>query len=225
MKNLINVVRVLGVITFSILLTSSSYSQKQETDYAGTYNTEWGKMILIVTGNSIAGNYEHDNGRIEGTFSGNVAEGKWFEESTNQPPTDAGIFRFEFSEDGSTFQGFWKYGFESGAWSGDWIGTKVPVTSVNISGIYETEWGELTLSQTENKVTGKYSYDEGRLEGTLTANVLAGKWFETPSFEPPDDAGLFEFVFTADFRSFTGSWKYGFEDGPLNSGSWSGARK
>lgn len=225
MKKLINVVRVLGILSISLALSANANSQTPDKDYSGTYTTEWGKMTLAVSGSTITGSYEHDNGRIEGSVSGNVAVGKWYEESTSQPPTDAGNFRFEFSADGSTFQGFWKYGFDEGAWSGEWVGTKVPASSANISGVYETEWGEMILSQTGNSVTGKYSYDEGRLEGILTGNMFSGKWFETPSFEPPDDAGLFEFMFNPDFKSFTGSWKYGFEDGPMNAGSWSGTRK
>lgn len=224
MKSKVGFIEALA-LSLAFILSNSLIAQNSLTDYSGAYETEWGKMVITQSGSSVTGTYEHDNGRLEGTVSGNVITGNWYEEPTSQPPTDAGTFRFEFNSDGSVFDGSWKYGYADAEWSGYWIGRKIPGGSVQIGGEYETEWGSLSLVQNGNSVTGKYSYDEGRLEGTLTGMTLSGKWFETPSFEPPDDAGLFEFVFSDDLKSFTGMWKYGFEPGPLTAGSWSGRKK
>lgn len=221
MKTITGCLTVAAILLFVMNLNANG----QDVNYSGTYETEWGRMVLQQNGSSVTGSYEHDNGRLEGTVSGNVITGNWYEEPTSQPPTDAGTYRFDFNSDGSEFQGSWKYGYADSEWSGQWIGKKIMPAAIMIGGVYETDWGTLVLTQDANTVTGNYTHDDGKIEGVLKGLTLTGKWSESPSYQPSDDAGLFEFIFTSDLKSFTGSWKYGLDEGPLTSGVWNGQKK
>lgn len=81
---------------------------------------------------------------------------------------------------------------------------------VSIAGTWDTTFGHMIIKQSGNKVTGTYTHDNGKIEGTLNGNILIGKWSEAPSYSSPYDAGDFKFVFSKDFKSFTGSYRYGF---------------
>jgi len=93
------------------------------------------------------------------------------------------------------------------------------ITTSNVSGTYTTEWGKMVLMQEGNLVTGYYEHDNGILSGMLNGMVITGSWKEEPTKEPPLDAGLLEFVFENDLKSFTGYWKYGADE----NNDWSGS--
>ena len=95
--------------------------------WTGTWDSTWGKMYLTQTGNIVTGNYEHDNGKINGTINGNNLIGTWAESPTYLPPNDAGDFILTMSSDCKSFTGKWRYG-TSGDWKEDWYGTKVSDT-------------------------------------------------------------------------------------------------
>jgi len=80
----------------------------------------------------------------------------------------------------------------------------------SIAGIWDTNFGQMVIKQSGNKITGSYTHDNGKIEGILNGNVLTGKWSESPSYSPPFDAGDFKFIFSKDFKSFTGYYRYGF---------------
>jgi len=44
--------------------------------------------------------------------------------------------------------------------------------SQNNSGVYNTDFKELTISQTGNKVSGTYKHSNGRIEGTLNSYFI-----------------------------------------------------
>lgn len=94
----------------------------------GVYETYYGKVPIRLTikqsGSKISGNYDHHNGRIEGTVEGREIRGRWLEAPSYKPPKDAGVFRFIFSPDKQSFTGKWHYGFEEGEWREDWNGKK-----------------------------------------------------------------------------------------------------
>ncbi len=98
--------------------------------------------------------------------------------------------------------------------------TEIPEeVTIDVSGMWYTNWGEMMLTQTDNNVSGTYTWDDGKIEGVLNGNVLTGTWSEKPTYSPPGDAGVIEFIFNG--NSFTGTWGYG--DEPL-SGLWEGTR-
>jgi len=92
--------------------------------WAGTWETTYGTMILSQSGNQVSGNYEHSNGYITGTVSGNVLYGTWSEAPTYTAPGDAGDVQLTISPTGTTFTGSWRYG-SSGGWAGSWSGTTI----------------------------------------------------------------------------------------------------
>ncbi len=90
----------------------------------GPYSTEWGELVLRQAGTRVEGHFEHRNGRVEGTMTGNILRGTWSQEPSYQPPNEAGSFELTFRRVGSnvSFQGVWRYG-QRGDWSGQWNGT------------------------------------------------------------------------------------------------------
>ncbi len=93
------------------------------SNWSGTWQTPWGKMVIVQNGNSITGTYEHDKGKITGTVNGNKITGNWSEAASYKPPSDAGDFEFVISADGKSFTGRWRYG-NNGAWQTGWDGKK-----------------------------------------------------------------------------------------------------
>ncbi len=94
------------------------------SDWAGTWDTSWGEMVLQQSGSSVTGTYTHDQGRIQGTVSGNKLVGLWSEAPSYSPPRDAGDVELNMSPDCKSFIGNWRYGSE-GNWSEDWTGTRL----------------------------------------------------------------------------------------------------
>jgi hypothetical protein len=92
--------------------------------WAGTWETTYGTMVLTQTGNQVSGYYEHSNGHITGTVSGNVLYGTWSEAPTYAAPDNAGDVQLTISPDGKTFTGGWRYG-SSGSWNMNWNGTTI----------------------------------------------------------------------------------------------------
>ena len=90
--------------------------------WEGEWDSNWGKMILTQNGSIVTGTYTHDNGRINGTISGNVFTGTWSESASYSPPNDAGDMELTMAADGKSFSGKWRYGSE-GSW-GNWEGGK-----------------------------------------------------------------------------------------------------
>ncbi|HWQ18370.1 MAG TPA: hypothetical protein VN455_01215 [Methanotrichaceae archaeon] len=80
-------------------------------------------MEFQQSGNTLTGKYTHDDGRIQGTISGNKLIGTWTEVPTRSPPNDAGDVELTLSDDCNSISGNWRYG-SSGGWSGDWSGTR-----------------------------------------------------------------------------------------------------
>ena len=92
-----------------------------------------------------------------------------------------------------------------------------------VGGSWDTTWGggnaELNLTQTGAAVTGTYSGTNlGKVRGTMAGNVLTGSWLGAAN-----DSGGFVLRFSADGRSFTGTWGMG--GSRTDGGPWVGARK
>ena len=94
--------------------------------------------------------------------------------------------------------------------------------SAKVGGAWETTWGGgtavLDLVQNGTAVTGTYSgTNEGKVKGTIAGNVLTGSWMGT------GDGGGFVLRFSADGRTFTGTWGMGASK--TDGGPWTGTRK
>ncbi|HEX6705592.1 MAG TPA: hypothetical protein VF169_12590 [Albitalea sp.] len=91
-------------------------------------------------------------------------------------------------------------------------------------GSWDTKWGDgqavLDLIQTGAEVTGTYAgTSQGKVTGRIAGKVLTGRW----TGSAPDDKGGFVLNFSADGKSFTGTWGTGTSRN--NGGPWVGARK
>ncbi|MEW6723215.1 MAG: hypothetical protein AB1324_08170 [Candidatus Micrarchaeota archaeon] len=94
--------------------------------FAGTWNTEWGEMVLVQNGSNVTGTYEFDDGRINGIVSGKTLTGTWSENSDENaylPPDNAGDVQLNLTGDCNSLEGAWRYGSE-GEFSGGWSGTR-----------------------------------------------------------------------------------------------------
>ena len=203
--------------------------------WTGTWDTNWNKLYLTQNGSTVSGTYEYDQGRVTGTVSGNQLNGRWSEAPSYQEPYDAGAFVWTIAADCSSFSGAWGYGTDRsvGTWNGTRTFTTVPAptpTAITVpsataswAGTWDTDYGVMVLTQTASAVSGTYTWDGGKIAGTASGGVLSGKWSESPSYEPPSDAGDMEFRMSADGNSFTGTWSYGY--GTEKIYHWSGKRR
>jgi len=101
-----------------------SCSSSPTGGWTGTWDTNWGTMVLTQTGDSVSGTYTWDNGHIQGTVTGDTLSGIWSEEPSYTTPYDAGTFVFILSPDANIITGNWRYGFD-GEWEGSWSGTRI----------------------------------------------------------------------------------------------------
>ena len=90
------------------------------------------------------------------------------------------------------------------------------------SGIWDTTYGQMELKQSNGAVVGTYEHDGGRIRGQVLGERMIGTWSEDLSHAPPDGAGDVELNISADGKSFSGRWRYGFSE-PWRS-PWSGTR-
>jgi hypothetical protein len=82
-------------------------------------------MTLKTTGRNVKGYYTHDQGRIDGTLSGDgmTVTGTWSEAPSYSSPNDAGRVIFQLSPDHRTFMGKWGYGNQP--LKDNWQGTRI----------------------------------------------------------------------------------------------------
>jgi len=108
----------------SITANNTSAEKPANCSWTGYWNTYFGNMTLTQSGNIVAGTYEADGGRINGTVSGGRLVGNWSEAPSYSPPGQAGNIEFNLSDNCSFFSGHWRYGSE-GNWSTNWSGTRI----------------------------------------------------------------------------------------------------
>lgn len=88
--------------------------------FEGVWQSTYGEMRLQVRGNSVTGTYTSGDGLIEGTISGDVLRGRWFERSGGR----GGPLEFVLAPDGESFAGKWSYQ-ESPDSLSTWTGTRI----------------------------------------------------------------------------------------------------
>jgi hypothetical protein len=110
--------------------------------WTGKWEVTWGEMdfertemTLQQTGTTVTGTYPFDQGKIQGTVSGNKLIGQWSESPSYSPPDDAGDFEFTMSDDCKSISGKYRYG-SSGGWR-DWNGILLTVAGTDLNGNWE----------------------------------------------------------------------------------------
>jgi hypothetical protein len=123
-----------GMADDSLTITvSDNFDDMLALNWSGDYDTNWGRMHVEQSGNTVTGTYTHDEGRIEGTISPDsqyVIIGRWLESPSYAPPSDGGDVYLSMTRDHSSFSGKWRYGFTgdygvTGDWDGTWSGTRI----------------------------------------------------------------------------------------------------
>lgn len=185
---------------------------------SGSYQTDFGTLILIKNGNKVTGTYEGSNGRLEGILSGNVLTGTWRNVHSNKQ----GKFIFTFSGDFTSFSGKWNYdnNTPSKIWNGSLSRPASDDASIEtrLSGSYMTDLGELVFEIHPAAYVGKYENGKGNLVGNLKGRVLSGNWQNLTTHKD----GIFKFTFNSNFTEFTGYWAYG---NGLLTNKWNGKKK
>lgn len=77
-------------------------------NWAGTYYTNRGKMILKQGGDKVTGTYETGDGKLEGRIVGDKLIGTWHEKKSETAPTGKGYFEITFSPGGNTVTILWR---------------------------------------------------------------------------------------------------------------------
>ena len=111
---------LVGVAILAFPLVSPAQTANR---WSGTWETSYGTMTLTQSGNSVDGNYTHDEGHISGTVSGSVLTGRWDEAPTRTGPSDAGPIQFTLAPDGQSFTGTWRYDGDDPSVVRTWDGT------------------------------------------------------------------------------------------------------
>jgi len=99
-------------------------------------------------------------------------------------------------------------------------GTQLTHTPLpDVSGTYETDFGDFHLRQQGTSVTGCYEHDEGVLDGGIEGRIMKFTWREAG-----DDKGPAVMVFSPDGRKMFGLW---WNEGNTGSagGQWNGTKK
>ena len=88
----------------------------------------------------------------------------------------------------------------------------------DVSGTYETDFGDFHLRQQGTSVTGCYEHDEGVLDGGIEGRIMKITWRESG-----DDKGPAIMVFSPDGKQMFGLWWREGDTG--GGGQWNGKKK
>lgn len=116
----VSVLKFFLVTVILLLMASPAFA----SNWTGTWNTNYGKLVMERDGDWVIGAYEHNKGKLVGVIKGNTLVGTWSEAPSYNKPDNAGEFEFIISADGKTFSGKWRRG-SSVDWISDWKGVRV----------------------------------------------------------------------------------------------------
>ena len=99
-----------------------------QSNIAGSWETNFGHMVIEVKDGRVTGTYTKDKGVIKGRIEGSKITGKWSEAPTYRGPQNAGDFELVLDADGRSFQGHYRHE-GSTKWAGPWDGKRLGVKS------------------------------------------------------------------------------------------------
>lgn len=86
--------------------------------WSGSWETNFGDLVMTQSVSSISGSYSHDAGSLTGVVSGNTLSGRWVESD------DEGTFSFTMDSAGKSFSGSWQETSPDPNQGGNWDGSK-----------------------------------------------------------------------------------------------------
>lgn len=148
---------------------------------AGKWRSSEGELFLTQSGTSVTGSYSSDGGEIVGEMNGNVLEGYWIENSSNERCASAkngrhhwGRIRWAF--DGNKFSGTWSYCDKPVAGGGRWTGERIGDLPSGYTPPARTTAGSASVAMPDSAAVARPS-QVGDSVGTwtLVANGHPGK--------------------------------------------------
>lgn len=89
----------------------------------GVYQTNFGRLTLNRSGNSVTGKYANGKGSLKGQISGNTLRGTYIWDGNKRYE---GTFEMKFSRDGSSFDGSYQRQSPNTTGKRNWDGTRLP---------------------------------------------------------------------------------------------------
>ena len=203
--------RCLFRILFPCVAFAARFLAAAEADFAGEWDTTYGRLSLKVEGKTAVGTYFVAGGAVN-EMKGEI-DGEKLTFSYSEPSV-TGEGHFTLSADKRSFSGQWR---EKGVtrWN-PWDGRRQIVKAGDFSGVWKTSFGMMRLNQDGEKVTGCYTDGErSEITGTVKSGVLTFTYKEPLGIE-----GTGEFKLSANAATFSGTWKA--SDG--KGGGWNATR-
>ena len=207
MKNII----FLFLTLFSITISAQNLTGKWTCDDGGTY-------YLRQIGNELywyADGGTNWNNVFHGKIRGKTLTGEWVDVPSAKDRNSGSLIVqiISFNE--------LKRTWSSGNFGGTkWTRASTVIQTCNcendVSGVWDTNYKEMTLKQDGNRVFGTYKHKDGRIEGIMEGNVLSGKWYQN------NGSGEIIFTFHDDCTRFTGQYS---ERGKWYNKDWKGTKK
>ena len=114
----------------TVTATAAPAAVPSSCNWSGSWDTAWGIMVLVQTGDNVSGYYGRNDGRITGTVSGNSIIGTWSEWPSYAQPDHAGDIWLELAGNCTAITGHWRRSPTDdgwfGNWSGKWLGSFMP---------------------------------------------------------------------------------------------------
>jgi hypothetical protein len=107
-----------------LLFSTSLPADATAATWTGTWNTNYGRVVLTQTGASVTGTYLFCSGHISGSVTGATMHGSWHQRfPCGGAKGGSGRLEFTLSASGESFKGRWKYAFQK-AWFLPWNGMR-----------------------------------------------------------------------------------------------------
>lgn len=105
-----------------VLLTAPSPAAA--ATWTGTWNTNYGRVVLTQAGNIVTGTYLFCSGHLHGTVTGSTVRGRWGQRFPCDGAREgSGRFEFTMTPGGDAFRGHWNYASQR-AWYLPWTGVR-----------------------------------------------------------------------------------------------------
>ncbi|MEI6293545.1 MAG: hypothetical protein WCP36_07660 [Methanomicrobiales archaeon] len=205
------------LVALTILVQSALSAGTTTCDLTGTWNTDFGKMVITQSGSTVHGEYDHDAGRLDGTMSGKTLTGRWSESPSYKGPGDAGGVVLTISDNCASFTGTW--GYDQASSGSGWSGTKTsgPLVATTttaaasatgtIVGSWDWSWG-----------TGRHVTLNAYADGTADwidetgTRTNTGKWQQQGNvfvFTSSNNDSIDTVSLSSDGQKITGTNNYG----------------
>ena len=199
-------------ILFILLLTALSLSQANASDtntavnWTGTYNTNFGQIILHQKANYVVGTYRDLGGMRSVFVRDNELTGLFYNNGKE------GYFKFTKTSKGFTGKWGWTNKLEGGSWDGTRV---ADVKQHYLKGKWDTNYDDLFLIHSPTGiVAGHYGDKGGMIWGKYASTkIFTGHYTNTQGREPRTCS----FIFT-DNNTFKGKFD------TTEYGSWNGTR-